>query len=143
MKQRMQHLSLTKGQRRAGLTSQRQRDKRRYPFTESTRLIELVDKKHYGDVVKLTERLKPCLMDEGKGAFLFTGLFFDLEAVSGRHQFVIDELAVFLKRVKDGGGLKCSQNVFVRYLSCPEHCNLGISWKSLKVMILEAIRRHS
>ena len=130
-------------QRRAGRTNQRQRDRRRYPFNESTKLIELVDKKHYGDVVKLTERLKPYLKDEGKGAFLLTGLFFDLEAVSGQRQFVIDELAVFLKRVKDGGGLKCCQNVFVRYLSCPEHCNLGISWKSLKVLILDAIRRQS
>ena len=141
-------------QKKAGRTSQRQREKRRYPFNESTKLIELIDKKHYGDVVKLIERLKPYLMDKGlqrhtlttgqrKGPFLLTGLFFDLEAVSGQRQFVIDELAVFLKRVKDSGGLKCNQNVFVRYLSCPEHCNLGISWKSLKVMILEAIRRHS
>ncbi len=141
-------------QKKAGRTSQRQREKRRYPFNESTKLIELIDKKHYGDVVKLIERLKPYLMDKGlqrhtlttgqrKGPFLLTGLFFDLEAVSGQRQFVIDELAVFLKRVKDSGGLKCSQNVFVRYLSCPEHCNLGISWKSLKVMILEAIRRQS
>ena len=141
-------------QNKAGRTSQRQREKRRYPFNESTKLIELIDKKHYGDVVKLIERLKPYLMDGGlqrhtltigqrKGPFLLTGLFFDLEAVSGQRQFVIDELAVFLKRVKDSGGLKCSQNVFFRYLSCPEHCNLGISWKSLKVMILEAIRRQS
>ena len=141
-------------QKKAGRTSQRQREKRRYPFNESTKLIELIDKKHYGDVVKLIERLKPYLMDGGlqrhtltigqrKGPFLLTGLFFDLEAVSGQRQFVIDELAVFLKRVKDSGGLKCSQNVFFRYLSCPEHCNLGISWKSLKVMILEAIRRQS
>lgn len=141
-------------QKKAGRRSQRQREKRRYPFNESTKLIELIDKKHYGDVVKLIERLKPYLMDGGlqrhtlttgqrKGPFLLTGLFFDLEAVSGQRQFVIDELAVFLKRVKDSGGLKCSQNVFVRYLSCPEHCNLGISWKSLKVMILEAIRRQS
>ena len=98
MKHGMQRHTLAKGQRRAFLTSQLQRVKRRYPFTESTRLIELVDKKHYGDVVKLTVRLKPYLKDEGKGAFLLTGLFFDLEAVSGQRQFVIDELAVFLKK---------------------------------------------
>ena len=129
-------------QKRAGRTSQQQRNKRRYPFTESTKLIELVDTKHYGDVVKLIERLKPFLMDGGKGAFLLTGLFFDLEKVNGQRQFVIDELALFLKKVKDNGGLECSQNVFFRYLSCPEHCNLAISWKSLKVLILEAIRRY-
>ena len=139
-------------QKKAGRTSQRQREKRRYPFNESTKLIELIDKKHYGDVVKLIERLKPYLMDKGlqrhtlttgqrKGPFLLTGLFFDLEAVSGQRQFVIDELAVFLKKVKDDGGLKCSQNVFFRYLSCPEHCNLAISENTLKAHVLEAIQR--
>ena len=128
-------------QRRAGRISQRQRDKRRYPFTESTKLIELVEKKHYGDVVKLIERLKPYLTDEGKGAFLLTGLFFDLEAVNGQRQFIIDELALFLKKVKDGDGLKYSQNVFFRYLSCPEHCNLAISENSLKALISEATKR--
>ena len=130
-------------QKKAGRISQRQREKRRYPFNESTKLIELVDKKHYGDVVKLIERLKPYLTDGEKGAFSLTGLFFDLEAVSGQRQFIINELALFLKKVKDDGGLKCSQNVFFRYLSSPEHCNLAISWKSLKVLILEAIRRQS
>lgn len=130
-------------QRRTGRTSQRQRNKKRYPFIESTKLIELVDKKHYGDVVKLIERLKPYLTDEGKGAFLLTGLFFDLEKINGQRQFIIEELALFLKKVKDDGGLKYSQNVFFRYLSCPEHCNFAVSWISLKVQILEAIRRQS
>ena len=128
-------------QRLAGRTSQRQREKRRYPFTESTKLIELVEKKHYGDVVKLIERLKPYLTDEAKGAFLLTGLFFDLEKINGQRQFVIDELALFLKKVKDKKGLKCKQNVFFRYLSCPEHCNLAISENTLKAHILEAIQR--
>ena len=59
-------------QKKAGRTSQRQREKRRYPFNESTKLIELVDKKHYGDVVKLIERLKPYLTDGEKGAFSLT-----------------------------------------------------------------------
>ena len=129
-------------QNKAGRTSQRQRDKRRYPFTESTKLIELVDKKHYSDVVKLTERLKPYLTDGEKGPFLLTGLFFDLEAVSGQRLFIINELALFLKKVKDDGGLTCSQNVFFRYLSSPEHCNLAISENTLKAHILEAIRQY-
>ena len=129
-------------QRKAGRTSQRQREKRRYPFTESTKLIELVDKKHYGNVVNLIELLKPYLIDEGQGPFLLTGLFFDLEKVKGQRQCIILELASFLKKVKDDGGLKCSQNVFFRYLSSPEHCNLAISWKSLKVLISKAIRQY-
>ena len=129
-------------QKKAGRTSQRQREKRRYPFNESTKLIELVDKKHYGNVVNLIELLKPYLIDEGQGPFLLTGLFFDLEKVKGQRQCIILELASFLKKVKYDGGLRCSQNVFFRYLSCSEHCNLAISWKSLKVLILEAIRRY-
>ena len=129
-------------QRKAVRTRLRQHAKRRYPFTESTRLIELVDKKHYGNVVNLIERLKPYLIDEGKAPFFLTGLFFDLEKVKGQRQFIIVELALFLKKLKEKNGLKCSQNVFFRYLSSPEHCNLGISWKSLKVLILEAIRRY-
>ena len=128
--------------RRAGRTSQQQRDKKRYPFTKSTKIIELVDKKHYGDVVKLAERLKPFMMDGGKGAFMLTGLFFDLEKVSGKRQFIIDELALFLKKVKDADGLKCKQSEFIRYFSSSDHCNLDISEKSLKPLILEAIRRY-
>ena len=128
-------------QRRAGRTSQRQRDRRRYPFNESTKLIELVDKKHYGDVVNLIELLKPYLIDEGKGPFFLTGLFFDLEKVKGQRQFIIVELALFLKKLKEKNGLKCSQNVFFRYLSSPEHCNLAFSENSLKALITEAIRR--
>ena len=119
--------------------SQQQRQRKRYPFKESTKIIELVDKKHYGDVVKLTERLKPFLLDGGKGAFVLTGLFFDLEKINGQRQVIIYELALFLKKLKDENGLKCKQNVFFRYLSCPEHCNLAFSENSLKVHILEAI----
>ena len=70
-----------------------------------------------------------------------TGLFFDLEKVKGQRQFIIVELALFLKKLKETNGLKCSQNVFFRYLSSPEHCNLAFSENSLKALITEAIRR--
>ena len=58
-------------------------------------------------------------------------------------QFVYDELALFLKKVKDENGLSVTQSVFFRYLSHPDHCNLGISENSLKALILEAKRRIS
>ena len=47
----------------------------------------------------------------------------------------------YMNGVRDDGGLKYSQNVFFRYLSCPEHCNLAISENSLKALISEAIQR--
>ena len=92
-------------------------------------------------MVNLIELLKPYLIDEGKGPFFLTGLFFDLEKVKGQRQIIIVELALFLKKLKEKNGLKCSQNVFFRYLSSPEHCNLAFSENSLKALITEAIRR--
>ena len=120
-----------------------QREKRRYPFKSSTKLIELVDKKHYGDIVKLTERLRPFLLVGERGSFELTRFFFDLDKLAYQRQFVYDELALFLKKVKDENGLIVSQSVFFRYLSHPDHCNLGISENSLKALISEAIRRNS
>lgn len=119
------------------------REKRRYPFKSTTKLIELVDKKHYGDIVKLITRLSPYLMKGERGPFMLTRLYFDLDKLENQRQFVYDELALFLKKVKDENGLIVSQSVFFRYLSHPDHCNLGISENSLKALISEALRRNS
>ena len=118
------------------------REKRRYPFTSATKLIELVDKRLYGDVVELIKRFKPYLVDGGRGPFVLTSLTFDLDRLPMKRQFVIDELALLLLKLKREDGLMCSQAVFIRYFASPDHCNLGISEKSLKVLILEAIRRN-
>ncbi len=118
------------------------REKRRTPFNSTTKLIELVDKKHYGDIVQLVKRLNPYLKDGERGTFVLTKLDFDLERLSMKRQFVIDELAILLSKLQREKGLMCKQSVFIRYLSSPEHCNLGISEKSLKALILEAKRRY-
>ena len=118
------------------------REKRRYPFTSATKLIELVDKRHYGDVVELINRFEPYLEDGGRGPFMLTRLTFDLVRLSMKRQFVIDELALLLLKLKQEGGLMCSQAVFIRYFASPDHCNLEISEKSLKVLVLEAMRRN-
>lgn len=120
-----------------------QRERRRFPFKSTTKLIELVDKKHYGDIVKLTERLRPFLLVGEGGAFILTRLYFDLDKLAYQRQFVYDELAIFLKKVKDEDGLLVSQSVFFRYLSHSDHCNLGICENSLKALITEAIRRNN
>lgn len=116
-----------------------QRNKRRYPFESSTKLIELVDKKHYGDIVKLTERLRPFLLAGERGPFMLTRLYFDMNKLQNQRSFVYAELALFLDKMKCEGGLTCSQSVFFRYLSSPDHCNLGISERSLKALILKAL----
>ena len=119
------------------------REKRRYPFKSTTKLIELVDKKHYGDMVKLIERLSPYFLTGERGPFMLTRLYFDLNKLVYQRQFVYDELALFLKKVKAEDGLTFPQSVFFRYLSHPDHCNLGISENSLKALITEAMRRNS
>jgi len=116
-----------------------QRDKRRYPFKSSTKLIELVDKKHYGDIVKLTERLRPFLLDGERGPFVLTRLYFDTNKLQAKRSFVYAELALFLDKMRREGGLTCSQSVFFRYLSSPDHCNLGISERSLKALVSKAL----
>lgn len=118
----------------------KKREKRRYPFNGSTKLIELVDKKHYGDVLKLVDRLRPYLMDGERGAFMLTRLYFDLNKLCNQRQVVYAEFALFLDKMKREDGLICSQAVFFRYLSCEEHCNLGLSENSLKALILKALQ---
>lgn len=118
-----------------------QREKRRTPFNVTTKLIELVDKRHYGDIVQLVKRLRPYLKDGERVDFVLTKLDFDLEKLSMKRQFVIDELAILLAKLQREKGLMCKQSVFIRYFASPDHCNLGITEKSLKVLILEAIRR--
>lgn len=134
-----------KEMRRAACEEQQraQREKRRYPFKSTTKLIELVDKKHYGDIVKLIERLSPYLLTGERGPFMLTRLYFDLDKLVYQRQFVYDELAIFLKKVKDENGLSVTQSIFFRYLSSPDHCNLGVCENSLKALITEAMRRNS
>lgn len=135
---------MSKNRRRATRDEQQrvERENRRTPYNNTTKLIELVDKKHYGDVVRFIERMKPYLKDGGSGFFVLTKLDFDLERISKMRQFVIDELAILLIKLERENGLKYKQSVFIRYFSSPDHCNLGISEKSLKVLILEAKRRN-
>ena len=116
----------------------KQREKRRYPFNGSTKLIELVDKKHYGDVVKLVDKLHPYLMDGERGAFMLTRLYFDLNKLSNQRQVIYAELSLFLEKMKREDGFVYPQSIFFRYLSCEEHCNLGISENSLKALISRA-----
>ena len=81
-------------------------------------------------------------MNDGeRGPFVLIKLDFDLERLSMKRQFVIDELAILLGKLQREDGLACKQSVFIRYFASPDHCNLGISEKSLKALILEAKRR--
>ena len=113
----------------------------RYPFKETTKLIEFVEHKHVGNMLCFLRRLRPYLLeDEEPNDFKLCRLYFNMEKLAMKHQFVFDEIALFLIKVQTG--LRYKQSVFIRYLSMPEHCNLGIKEDSLKALILEAKRRN-
>lgn len=120
----------------------RQKQRCRYPFKETTKLVEFVAPKYYGHLLRLLKKLRPYLLEGEDGDdFKLSRLYFNLELLAAKRQFVFDEIALFLIEVRDG--LKYRQSVFIRYLSTPEHCNLGIKENSLKSLILEAKRRNS
>ena len=128
--------------RQQSKTQRSKKQEKRYPFSEATRLIEFVDKRHYGRLLKLLQNFRPYLLDgEEPNDFKLKRLNFDMGKLMNKHQFVFDELALFLIDVKEG--LTKRQSAFIRYLSTPEHCNLGIKEESLKALILEAKRHNS
>ena len=122
--------------------TRKERHKRRFPFKETTRLIEFVDKKHYNCLLRFIKQMRPFLQDnEEVNDFKLYRLYFDKVKLKMKRQFVFDEIAKLL--VDAHNGLIYKQSIFIRYLSTPEHCNLGISEKSLKTLVLEAKRRCS
>ena len=121
--------------------SRPQNRERRYLFNETTRLIEFVDKKHYNCLLRLLKQLRPLFQDDEEvNDFKLYRLYFDKDKLYMKRQFVFDGIAKFL--IDAQSGLIKKQSVFIRYLSTPEHCNLGICEESLKALILEAKRRN-
>lgn len=122
---------------------QRRRQKLLYPFNRTTKIADFVGNRHYGCVARLVSTLRPYLTDEDRMTppFLLTRLYFNLEHLSrySREEVVMPPLAQFLVEAREG--MKHPQSVFIRYLSHPDHCNLGISEESLKALILKAKRK--
>ena len=63
-----------------------QQHRRRYPYDESTRLVELVDRDHRGDMVELITRLQPYLMQRTGSPYLVARLYFSDETLM-MHRF--------------------------------------------------------
>lgn len=117
----------------------KRRAHRRFPFNSETRLSDLVKPKCYEYIRDLVESLRPYLQDVA-GTCSVSKLYFDLDKISGTHKVVYKELARFLSAVTQKRGLKVSQSAFFRYLASPDHCNLGISEKSLKALITREMK---
>lgn len=119
---------------------EKRRNRRMCPFKEKTLLRDFIDKESYKDLTKLLETLRPFLMDDEVELYNCNRLYFDLKKIERRHKIVISAIAVFLNEVNKKRTLRYPTSVFFRYLSSTEHCNLGISEKSLKALVYKAIQ---
>lgn len=119
---------------------QQKRQRRKYPFNETTMIRELFDNKSYGALRNMIDELRPYLLDQNADIYSATRLFFDLEKLKGYHSVVYIELAKLFKEVTDAGHLKCRKSIFFRFFSSPDHCNLDIGEKSLKTLIQRALQ---
>lgn len=110
------------------------------PFTEQTPIRCLIDKASYGALRELLEKLHPYLLDKDATICDINRLFFDMNTIKGKHEFVIAKLAEFLINVEKENGLKVRKSIFYRYFSDPNHCNLEIAESSMKALITKAKR---
>ena len=118
---------------------EKRRAQRRYPFKPNTRILDLLWPKAYGDLDTLIKQLAPYLQEEVR-VTKATRLYFNLERIDGVRKNVYKELAEFLLKVNSKDALKISTSAFFRYLSSPDHCNLGVSEESLKALITRAMK---
>jgi len=119
---------------------EKRRNRRMCPFEEKTLLRDLIDKESYEDLTNMLETLRPFLMDDEVELYNCNRLYFDLKKIERIHKIVISTIAVFLNEVKKKQTLRHPDSVLFRYLSSTEHCNLGISEKSLKALVYKAIQ---
>ena len=98
---------MTKNKKATRKEQQRvQREKRRTPFNVTTKLIELVDKRHYGDIVQLVKRLRPYLKDGERVDFVLTKLDLKLDIISTEHLVLITYWLILKKVRPKHNGIK-------------------------------------
>jgi len=111
------------------------RERQRHPFRKETKIIELLNNNSIRDLDNLIRMLQPYLLDMDVNIFTINRLYFDLQKIAGQRKVIYLELKLFFKNVMLKRGLKCKQSHFFRYLTNPEHCNLGISENTIKAIL--------
>ena len=111
--------------------------KRRYPFTEKTRLYDLVKASNHPALAQWLNDISPYL----KGRALpnwkkATRLDFNC---THRQDLISWCIALLLKEIGKNG-LKCKKSVFFRYLTSSEHSNIPMSEDELKTLTNNQLR---
>ncbi len=112
--------------------------KRRQPYDDGTRLVDLVRPAHYLRLRQLMDELQPVLADSTKASATY--LKFDFGEGKGPQKLVYVALARFLFADREKRVLKVSLAAFARYLTDPVHSNLSLSHNTLTDK-LQKVRR--
>jgi len=119
---------------------ERERRKRRFPFDNNTRLVDLVKVEAYERLNEMFNELRPYLIDP-MAARRTPYIALNQEAMKGHRAEVYRILARFLFDGKDTP-LKVSISAFARFLSDQNHSNFLVSTKTLKNSIIGAKNVH-
>ena len=117
---------------------EKHRAKRRVSFTDQTSLRDFIDSKSYKALKILLNKLSPYLQNQDVSVYKTNMLCFDLDKIKKKRSYIIALFAEFLNQVESDRTLRKPKSMLFRYLSSPEHCNLGIAESSLKALISKA-----
>ena len=109
---------------------ERCKEKRRRPYTDSTRLMDLVRPEHLERLDYVFKAMAPYLVNP-KEARRGTYIAFNLEKLRGHHQVLYRAWAKFLYGRKGEKVLKVSVAALARYLTEKKFCNLSIQPNTL------------
>ncbi len=109
--------------------------KRRYPFTNRTRLFDLIKAKYHPALATWLMLIRPFLAG-GKVPDWKTASRLDFIC---RQERLVWCVAALLKEIGIEG-LKCKKSVFFRYLTSKEHSNITLSEDRLKTLVNSQIR---
>jgi len=115
---------------------ERERRKRRFPFDNNTRLVDLVKVEAYDRLNFMFRSLRPYLQDP-IAARRTPYIAFNHDAMKGHRAEVYRILAKFLFGGTDSP-LKVSFSAFARFLSDQNHSNFSVLAKPLIIKIYEA-----
>jgi hypothetical protein len=111
--------------------------KRRYPFTEKTRLFDLVKASYHPELAQWLDDIRPYLTDSEQPNWKkVTRLDFKYP----RSKVLIAQCIARLLKEIGNDGLKCKKSVFFRYLTSSEHSNINIPEDYLKTLVNNHLR---
>lgn len=119
---------------------ERRKVRRRVPYSEDTRLVDLVRPSAYERMEYLFRGLRPYLVNP-QAARRTPYIEFDLARLKGHRTEVYRAIAKFLYFGRERKVLKVPVAVFARFLTDKNHSNFSVGFKPLIVKVKETQKR--